>query len=96
MVLATLATWIVPLEDITCMEEESITFTCELSKPVTKVEWVKDGKLLKPDQKRNIIPKHDGAKCSLTIPKTLGDDTAEYTCRIGDVQTTGKLTVQGL
>ncbi len=88
-------TWITPLKDITCQEEESITFECELSRAPTKVDWLKSGKLIKPDPKRKIISKHDGPKCTFTIPSTIIDDTSDYTCRVGDVETTAKLTVKG-
>ncbi len=95
-VLDTRPTWIIPLSDITCQEEESITFECELSKPVTKVDWLKNGKIVKPDPKRKIISKHEGAKCFFTIPSTLLTDDAEYTCRVGESDTKARLTVKGL
>ena len=95
-VLDTRPTWIKPLDDITCQEEESITFECELSQPVTKVDWLKFGKIVKPDPKRKIVAKHEGAKCFFTIPSTKLIDAAVYSCRVGDVETKGKLTVKGL
>ena len=72
-----------------------MTLECELSKPDQPVKWFKNGKEIKPDKKRGIIPKVDGTKYTLTIPKTLKDDTAEYSVKCGDQETKGKLTVGG-
>ncbi len=84
-----------PLKDVTVKEEETVTLQCELSKPNQKVKWFKNGKELKPDKKRGIEPKVDGMKHTLTIPKSILDDTAEYSVRIGDQETKGKVTVEG-
>ncbi len=84
-----------PLKDQTVPEEESVTLECELSKPDQPVKWFKDGKEIKPHKKRGIIPKVVGTKHSLTIPKALKDDTAEYSVKCGDEETKGKLTVEG-
>ncbi len=84
-----------PLKDQTVPEEQSVTLECELSKPDQKVQWLKNGKEIKPDRKRGILPKIEGTKHSLTIPKALLDDTAEYTVKLKDQETKGKLTVEG-
>ena len=94
--LETKATFTVPLKDVTVPEEESVILECELSKPDQKVKWLKNGKEIKPDKKRGVLPKVEGTKHTLTIPKTLKDDTAEYTVKIGDEETKGKLTVEGM
>ena len=83
-----------PLKDVTVPEEQSMTLECELSKPDQPVKWLKNGKEIKPDKKRGIQPKVEGSKLSLTIPKTVLDDTAEYTVKCGDQETKGKLTVE--
>ena len=93
--LETKPSFTTPLKDVTVSEEESVTLECELSKPDQKVKWFKDGKEIKPDRKRGISPKVEGTKHTLTIPKTLKDDTAEYTVKMGDEETKGKLTVEG-
>ena len=72
-----------------------MTLECELSKPEQKVKWFKNGKEIKPDQKRGIILNVDGTKHSLTIPKALVDDTAEYSVKCGDQGTKGQLTIEG-
>ena len=72
-----------------------MTLECELSKTDQPVKWFKNGKEIKPDKKIGIIPKVEGTKHTLTIPKTLKDDTAEYSVICGDQETKGKLTVEG-
>ena len=89
------ATFTVPLKDVTVSEKQSVTLACELSKPDQLVKWFKNGKEIKPDKKRGIVPKVDGTKHSLIIPKALKDDTAEYTVKFGDQDTKSKLTVEG-
>ena len=92
--LETKPTFTAPLKDITITEEQSVTLECELSKPDQKVKWLKDGKEIKPDRKRNIIPKVEGTKHSLTIPKSMFDDTGVFSVTCGDQETKGKLTVE--
>ncbi len=89
-------TFTVPLKDQTVQEEESVTLECEVSKPDQKVKWLKNGKEVKPDKKRGITIKVEGTKHILIISKTLVEDTAEYKVKIGDQETKGKLTVEGL
>ncbi len=88
-------TFTVPLKDQTVQEEQSVTLECEVSKPGQKVKWFKDGKEIKPDKKRGILPKVDGTKHILTIPKSVVEDSAVYSVKIGDQETKGKLTVEG-
>ena len=95
LLLETKPTFTVHLKDVTIPEEESVTLECELSKPDQKVKWLKNGKEIKPDKKRGIVPKVESTKHSLTIPKALTDDTAEYSVKCGDEETKGKLNVEG-
>ncbi len=83
------------MQDLTVPEENSITLECELSKPDKKVKWLKDGKEIKPDRKKSITTKTDGRRHSLTIPRPVSDDSAEYTAKCGDHETKAKLTVEG-
>ncbi len=82
-----------PLKDTKCEVDEEVTLTCEVSKPDQKVKWMKNGKVIKPDKKTKVTV--DGKVHKLTIPKSALDDTAEYTAKIGDEATSGKLTVKG-
>ena len=95
LLLETKPTFTAHLKDVTIPEEESVTLECELSKPDQKVKWLKNGKEIKPDKKRGIVPKVESTKHSLTIPKALTDDTAEYSVKCGDEETKGKLNVEG-
>ncbi len=89
-------TFTVPLKDVTVTVEESVILECELSKPNQNVKWFKNGTEIKPDKKRGIEPKMDKTKHTLTIPKSVVEDSAEYTVKLGNLETKGKLTVQGL
>ena len=86
-------TFTVPLQDKECEVDDEVTLTCELSKLDQKVKWMKNGKLIKPDKKTKITV--DGKVHKMTIPKSALDDTAEYTVKLGDDSTSGKLTVKG-
>ncbi len=86
-------TFTVPLQDKECEVDNEVTLTCELSKPNQKVKWLKDGKVIRPDKKTKITA--DGKVHTLTIPKSALDDMAEYTVKLGDDTTSGKLTVKG-
>ena len=85
----------VPLKDVTVPEDESVILECELSKPGQAVQWLKNGKEIKPDKKRGIVLKVKGKKHSLHIPKCLIDDTAEYSVKFDDQETKAKITVEG-
>ena len=89
-------TFTIPLKDTEVKVDKSVTLSCELSKPNQKVKWFKNGKEIKPDKKRGITIAVDGTKHTLTIPKSVAEDSAEYTVKLGDQQTMGKLTVTGL
>lgn len=84
----------VPLRDTVSMVAEEATLSCELSKPNQKVQWLKDGKPIKPDKKTKI--EVDGKVHKLTIPKSEVGDAADYTLKVGDDETSGKLSVSGV
>ena len=87
-------TFITPLSDFTIPEGDNVTFKCVTSKP-EKVQWFKNGKkITKPDKRIQL--KDDGAQHTLTIEKSVLDDGAEYSAKIGDQSTAGKLTVKGI
>ena len=87
------AEFTVHLEDQETEEEESATFTCELSKPGKPVTWMKDDHVLENDEKYQIT--NDGNKYSMTIQKTELEDTAEYTVKCGDQESKVSLYVKG-
>ncbi len=81
------------LKNIRSKANEPATFTCDLSKPMKKVTWLKDGKELKPDKNHEI--KVEGKKHSLIMKNTSSADSGEYTCKLGDEITSAKLIVEG-
>ena len=88
-----------PLKDMSVMEEESVTFTIEISKqrPVT---WLLKGEPVEGDRFTVKIDK-EGLKHTLTIESTVVEDTAEITVQIDDqsygiVTANCKLTVKAL
>ena len=86
-------TFTTPLYDITIPEGDNVEFKCVTSKP-EKIQWFKNGKKITKPSKR-IQLRDDGNEHTLKIDKAELDDGAEYTAKIGDESTTGKLTVEG-
>lgn len=78
---------------MTVVEDEQVTFECELSKPGQTVEWIKDGKPLVPDERTTI--KSEGAVHQLTIDKTKVADSAQIAVKIPTAKSSAKLTVKG-
>ena len=74
-------------------EENSVTLSCELSKPGLAAEWRKGVELLKNGLKYQ-IKKREGCT-ELTIKNALLEDTGVYCCVYGDVVTTANVTVTG-
>ena len=58
------------------------------------MEWLKNGKKMKPSDR--IKPSEEGTEHTLVIDKAVLDDGAEYTAKIGEATTKGKLTVTGM
>ncbi len=85
-------TFTVPLKDQVVTEKDSVTLECEVSKPDQKVVFLKNGKPIKLDNKR-IKQVSEGTVHKLIIDESVLDDTAEYTAKLGDQTTKGKLTV---
>jgi hypothetical protein len=53
------------LKDIDTFEEEEVTFEVGLSKPDARGKWLKDGKIIYPDQRYRIIPLKFSSVCFL-------------------------------
>ena len=85
----------VPLEDVTVWKDETVTLTCEFTKPGQKVNWLKNGKALSIKEKARMKITADGNKHTLVIPKSEVADTAEFTCSLNGVKTKAKVTVKG-
>jgi len=85
-----------PLKAARAPEHGKATLSCRLSKPNKKVTWFKNGVELSPAEaaRYSIV----GADCeyTLTIDDCSLDDTAEYSMRCGDIETSATLTVDGM
>lgn len=72
-------------------EENSLTLSCELSKPGLAAEWRKGKELLKNDFKYHI--KNRNSVMELTIKNAQLEDSGLYSCVYEDVKTTASVTV---
>ena len=86
--------FIVPLKDITVTEHEEVTMQCSISKPDRELTWFKDGEEIAPIDARIKIMV-DGCDHKIVLHDAQLDDDAEYTVKIGDQSTTGRLHVEG-
>ena len=83
------------LRDVTVVEKESATLTCEPSRPSTDIKWFKDGKPIDIDGKK-FTAVIDGKKVKLVIADAQLGDGGVYVCEIDDKRTSGTLTVEGI
>ncbi|XP_074523985.1 obscurin [Halichoeres trimaculatus] len=72
-------------------EENSVTLSCELSKPGLSVEWKKGQELLKNNFKYQI--KNRNCIMEMTIKNAQLEDSGLYSCNYGDVKTTANITI---
>ena len=75
--------------------DETVTLTCEASKPNVEATWLKDGKPFSFKDKKKYKVSVDGTTHTLVIPKSEVEDSAEFTCTIGGAKTQGNVTVKG-
>ena len=88
------ADFVLPLEDKTVKEEESVEFTVELTKPKQKVIWEKNGVEVTPQDGIEIAS--EGNICRLRIKKASLDDEGNYTIILpSGKKSNAKLTVEG-
>jgi hypothetical protein len=78
------------------VEEQNVTFNCEISKAKWKrtdldvhVKWFKGGRELKETSHYNIV--RDGVNHSLTIKDLTIDDVSEYSAEVGEERTAAKI-----
>ena len=83
----------VPLKDQYTKEFEHVEFECEISKPDRQVAWYKNGEEVPMDARIEITV--DGCIHKMIINEAYTEDSAEYTVKIGDQQTSAKLVVEG-
>lgn len=72
-------------------EENSLTLSCELSKPGLTAEWRKGNELLKNNFKYQI--KNRNGIMELIIKNTQLEDNGLYSCIYGDAKTTANVTI---
>lgn len=88
------ATFTKPLTDLTTKERDTVTLTCELSKPNTPCKWFKNDTEIQPSNHAQIS--YDGYTQQLVLTDVTVDDTAKYSCVCGDVSSEATLQVQGM
>jgi len=84
-----------PLKEVRVVEHDKATLSCKLSKPNKKVTWLKNGVELSPTETPRWSVVSDGCEYTLTLDDCNLDDTAQYSMRCEDVETSTTLTVDG-
>ena len=82
-----------PLDDQSVKEKDSVTLTCELTKPDVPVKWLKNGKEIKPDDRVKFSV--DKNQHQLVVADVSLSDADKYTCVCGDVSTDCTIKVEG-
>eukprot|EP00064_Thunnus_orientalis_P001398 superscaffoldBa00000095_g1401 len=75
-------------------EENSVTLSCELSKPGLVVEWRKGDELLRNNFKYQI--RNRNSTLELTIKNAQLEDSGLYSCIYGDVKTSANVTITSI
>ncbi len=81
------------LQSLEAEEAETVTLTCEISKPGLAVLWKMGTVLLKPGNKYEM--KQDGCVLQLQIRDLKSEDSGSYKCCTGRMVTTASLMVKG-
>jgi len=82
-----------PLDNQEVKEKDKLTLTCDLNKPDAKVTWLKDGKVITPDDR--VTVSMDAYTHQLVVAEATLGDAAKYSCKCGDVSTECTIKVQG-
>ncbi|XP_072537299.1 obscurin [Salminus brasiliensis] len=82
------------LEDVVAEERDEACLQCEVSKQAVTPIWRKDGAVLSPSAKHEVL--HLGKSLALIIHKLRKDDAGEYSCDVGTSQTKAKVVVRDL
>ncbi|KAM9548633.1 obscurin-like protein 1 isoform 9-T9 [Guaruba guarouba] len=81
------------LSDVRVRQGERAVLWCELCKARGDVVWRKDGRVLAPSPRRQVMV--EGRERSLVLSHVEPEDAGEYCCESNDDQTLATLTVQG-
>ncbi|WAR10976.1 TITIN-like protein, partial [Mya arenaria] len=79
-------------EQMECVQGDAVTLTCEVNKPNRPAMWLRDGEQVTIADGYEIIV--DGNVHSLVIRQASLEHEAEYTCMIGNADTTTTLYVE--
>ena len=82
-----------PLEDAVGEEQGRVCLQCEASREAVSPVWMKDGELLTPGDRLELL--QTGRSISLTLLRLGKVDAGHYTCDLGTSQTRAKVTVHG-
>ncbi|XP_046554801.1 titin-like [Haliotis rubra] len=82
----------VPLSDNECLEGETVSFICEISKENVPVAWMKDGLDISEEDGYQFII--DGKQHILKIPDANLYHDAEYTIVVGNNESSARLFVE--
>ncbi|XP_069013665.1 obscurin isoform X6 [Embiotoca jacksoni] len=86
------ATFKQKLDNQEAEEGNSVTLSCELSKPGVPVEWKKGTQVLKTGEKYQM--KKKASVNELLINKVVSEDSGDYSCVCGDQKTTASLKIK--
>ena len=91
------ADFLVPLKDQKAKENSTVEFECTLTTPTKpeKVHWFIDGKEVDTSDKSRFEAVTVNDKLRLVIHAVTMEDAGEVTVKVGDKDSTAKLTVQG-
>ncbi|KAM9010292.1 obscurin-like protein 1 isoform 7-T7 [Ara ararauna] len=81
------------LSDVRVRQGERAVLWCELCKARGDVVWRKDGRVLAPSPRRQVMV--EGRERLLVLSHVEPEDAGEYCCESNDDQTLATLTVQG-
>jgi len=85
-----------PLKEVRAPEHGKATLSCKLSKPNKKVAWFKNGVELSPTEAPRYTIVSEDCEYTVTIDDCQLDDTAKYSMRCHDIETSATLTVDGM
>ncbi|XP_061652381.1 obscurin isoform X7 [Phyllopteryx taeniolatus] len=88
---AQLVTFTKKLQTQEAKEGSSVTFHCEMSKPLVPVEWKKGRQVLKSGEKYQM--KQQARVNELHIIQAVPEDSGEYSCVCGENNTAANLTI---